>query len=163
MYRSFQWYLISTGQTHKRILKLIFLTTLADQLNIELALPRQCNKQKHRNNPGSSNLEDYFHQAIFIPYLDSIINSLKCRFSESNSTQFNLFSLHPIQTNNLNRQKYVEKMNVIKNTYNIENFENEAMMWNDTCSISENLELCNLDFLDLLSKTSLFPVILHAI
>ncbi|XP_077288504.1 uncharacterized protein LOC143912920 [Arctopsyche grandis] len=68
---------------------------LARKVDIELIIPRQCGRQKHRSNPGTISVEEYFRQTVYIPYLDSLINSMESRFCEANSAQFNLALLHP--------------------------------------------------------------------
>lgn len=138
------------------------VTVLADKLNIPLNMPRQCARQTHRSNPESSNVEDYFRKSIFIPYLDSLISSLECRFSEINSAQFNLFSLHPARIVKLDRESFKRNMSSIHDTYKIDNFEVEAMAWFDFWSLSP-LQESNSDFRDLLSHTEFYPAIQKAI
>jgi hypothetical protein len=104
---------------------------MAEKLIIQLTVPRQCGRQIHRSNPGSSNVEDYFRQTIFIPYLDSLIASLESRFSEINSAQFNLFSLHPARIAKFDRESFKMQMSSIHETYKIDNFVTEAMDWFD--------------------------------
>ena len=85
-------YLIDIFSVHRRDAELHFknyiygkVLALAQSLNIEITAPRQCEKQMHRSNPGSSSCEDYFRQSIFVPYLDSLISSLTHCFSDENS------------------------------------------------------------------------------
>jgi hypothetical protein len=88
---------------------------------------RQCGRQQHRANPRSPICEDYFRQTIFVPYLDSLISSLTNRFSEDNSAQFKLFSLHPDKMAKLTRSDFKEDMTVVNHVYNIDNFDVEAL------------------------------------
>lgn len=137
---------------------------LADNLNIQLLIPRQCKRQTHRNNPGSTNVEDYFRQTLFIPYLDSIITSLSSRFSDTNSAQFNLFSLHPTQISQLDCSNYLKQMSAIHTQYEIDNFEREASAWYDVwCASPMQSKLKDADFIDLLSHTDFYPSIREAI
>lgn len=56
------------------------LVALAQSINIDMKVPRECGMQVCRSNPGCSNNnreerepEDYFRKTLFVPYLDSII------------------------------------------------------------------------------------------
>ena len=69
--------------------------TVAQSLNIEMKVPRQCVRQEHRSNPGTSNVQDYYRQVICVPYLNSLISSLTIRFSDDDTPQYQLFNLQP--------------------------------------------------------------------
>ena len=58
------------GESNKYF-EVIFEKTveLAQKVDIELTIPRQCGKQKHRSNPGTMSVEDYFRQTVYIPYI----------------------------------------------------------------------------------------------
>ena len=56
---------------------------ISDELQLELRMPRTTFSQRYRTNIGTSNVQEYFWQAIFIPYLDSIQTSLRTRFDDS--------------------------------------------------------------------------------
>ena len=80
-----------SADIYKRVIQ------LSGKLNIQLTPPRQCSRQLYRNNCGATdtNVKEYFRQAMYIPYLDSLIDSLQAWFSEDNIAQFNLCLLHP--------------------------------------------------------------------
>ena len=150
---------------HRKEAKDIFRTDIFDKviiivekLNIQLTVPRQCGRQIHRSNPGSSNVEDYFRQTIFIPYLDSLISSPEGRFSETNSAQFNLFSLHPTRIAKLDHESFKKQMSSIHETYKIDNFEAEAMTWFDFWPSSQCKTLTStfLTYFRILNFTLLF-------
>ena len=50
------------------------------ELDIDVSRPRLCKKQTKRNNYTVESIEDYYRVSIYIPYLDSINNSLNVRF-----------------------------------------------------------------------------------
>jgi hypothetical protein len=161
--------LLKIFRLHRKEAEDVFRTDIFDKvmiivekLNIQLTVPRQCGRQIHYSNPGSSNVEDYFRQTIFIPYLDSLITSLEGRFSETNSAQFNLFSLHPTGIAKLDRESFKKQMSSIHETYKIDNFEAEAMAWFDFWS-SSPMQDVDIHFLDILSHTEFYPAIHEAI
>jgi hypothetical protein len=53
---------------------------IADALEITIAMPRLTKNQTKRCNVPSENEEEYYKRAIFIPWLDSFINSISERF-----------------------------------------------------------------------------------
>lgn len=135
---------------------------VAESLQIELKAPRQCQKSTHRSNPSHTNAEDYFRKAIYIPYMDSLISSLKTRFSDENTTQFSLLTLQPMKMASLNRHDFKEKMNSINNVYQIDNFEIEAMNWFDLWSTRDDQK--DEELVDILSATQhFFPAVREAI
>lgn len=68
---------------------------IAQLSDIEIKMPRITGRQTQRSNILATSAEQYFRLNIFIPYLDSLITSLKSRFSENSSTGFSLSLLHP--------------------------------------------------------------------
>ena len=50
---------------------------IAMAVEIELRMPRQCGRLTERPNCQSKTVEEYYRVAIFIPYLESIIKSLR--------------------------------------------------------------------------------------
>ena len=57
---------------------------LADNLGIELKRPRTARLQKHRATPPSDDHSSFFKRPIAIPFMDSLSNELKTRFSPAN-------------------------------------------------------------------------------
>ena len=53
--------------------------TTAEEIGVTVSLPRQCDRQVHRANIGGTT-EVYYHRSICVPYMDSLIQSLKNRF-----------------------------------------------------------------------------------
>ncbi|XP_047125152.2 uncharacterized protein LOC124807361 [Hydra vulgaris] len=134
---------------------------LAQKMNIELIIPRQCGKQKYRSNPGTMSVEEFFRQTIYIAYLDSLFGSLESRFREANSAQFNLVFLHPSKLCHLSRQYFKEKISTINKVYNIDNFETEALSWFDFWNAQDYKS--SLDFIDLLPITQFYPSVRYAL
>ena len=92
-----------SADIYKRVIQ------LSGKLNIQLTPPRQCSRQLYRNNCAATdtNVEEYFRQALYIPYLDSLIDLLQTWFSEDNIAQFNLCLRlpHPAKMRTLTRKK----------------------------------------------------------
>jgi len=79
----------------------------ADDIDIDFVVPRISFRQTLRSNHPTKSPIDYYRISIFIPYLDSIISSLKCRFDEKNEETFSIFSLHSKNIKkNVNRRNY---------------------------------------------------------
>lgn len=133
------------------IFSLIFkeVEEMAQISDIEIKIPRITGRQTHRSNVPATSAEQYFRLNIFIPYLDSLITSLKSRFSEDSSIGFSLSRLHP----KITRNNVFLKSDQIKNItekYGLENFEAEYTTWVATWKIKEVSE--NVDFSELLSN-----------
>ena len=126
------------------------LLTTAEEIGVTVSLPRQCDRQVHRANIGGTT-EEYYRRSIYVPYMDSLIQSLKSRFSETNTPAFTLYKLHPAQLEKANRSEYKALVQTIQQFYSFDNCEKEAMSWYDMqkqglLSQSENLE--ELDVID---------------
>ncbi|KAH3695638.1 hypothetical protein DPMN_083096 [Dreissena polymorpha] len=52
----------------------------AEDMDVTMAIPRQCGRQVHRANVGGTS-EEYYRGTIYIPCMDSLIQSLGSRFS----------------------------------------------------------------------------------
>ena len=137
--------------------------TTAEEIGVTVSLPRQCDRQVHRANIGGTT-EEYYRRSIYVPYMDSLIQSLKSRFSETNTPAFTVYKLHPAQLEKANRSEYKALVQTIQQFYSFDNFEQEAMSWYDMqkqglLSQSENLEL---DFIDLVRHIELYPAVRQA-
>jgi len=51
--------------------------------NVEIRMPRICNRQINKVNIDSENAEKYFKRSIFLPFLDYLIKSVDTRFDNS--------------------------------------------------------------------------------
>jgi hypothetical protein len=132
---------------------------VASALNIKIMIPRKCARATHRDNQPLCSADEYLCRSIYIPYMDSFISSLQNRFSENNTPQYFLFTLHLLQLKNLDR----ERINVIQATYHIDNLENEAMSWFDLWSDQQHQqsEKRSVELINLLPSTQFFAGIRH--
>ena len=135
--------------------------TTAEEIGATVSLPRQCDRQVHRAIIGGTT-EEYYRRSIYVPYMDSLIQSLKSRFSKTNTPASTLYKLHPAQLEKANRSEYKALVQTIQQFYSFENFDQEAMSWYDMqkqglLSQSENLE--ELDFRDLVRHIKLYPAV----
>jgi len=64
-------------------------------IDVELKIPRIVSKQSKRANYSTEDPKEYYKLSLFLPYIDSLISFLNIRFSEENSSIFNLFRLYP--------------------------------------------------------------------
>ncbi|KAJ8889932.1 hypothetical protein PR048_009437 [Dryococelus australis] len=100
----------------------------AHKAGLDLTMPRLAAQQTMRRNL-SENVEEYFRQSVFIPYLDSIIASLESCFSDYNHHIHSLLQLHPMQLVSLKKNYFESLVNTIQEVYHIVNFEAESSMW----------------------------------
>ena len=70
---------------------------------LDLTMPRRCARQVHRPNVGGS-IEEYYRRTIYVPYMDSLIQSLESRFGESNTPYFRTTS----ERNAANRKRLIQ-------------------------------------------------------
>lgn len=87
---------------------------LADDLDIEIKVPRTAAIQKHRENYPSQDPLTYFRQSIYIPVLENVIEDIKTRFPEETLNMFGLLILFPKLKET---DHYKEKINYIAEKY----------------------------------------------
>ncbi|GBM43044.1 repressor of the inhibitor of the protein kinase [Araneus ventricosus] len=68
---------------------------IAAKLDIKEEIPRVCRLQTARNNVPDSTEEEYYRQAVYVPYLDDFCNSLKERFESHKETVASLQHILP--------------------------------------------------------------------
>ncbi|XP_031341628.1 zinc finger MYM-type protein 1-like [Photinus pyralis] len=131
----------------------------AEDLGLTLTTPRVTKKQCHRSNvpssSGSMNIADYYRRSVFIPYLDSLIQALRERFSDRNQEAFELFNLHPKNMKALTRKEYEHSLEVILRSYGslLDNFMTEGLLWydlwtRDNASAESVNKICLVELLD---------------
>ena len=84
---------------------------LSEQLEIDLVMPR------HGSSGRSQDLTAHFRQHLNIPYLDSLITSLKTRFSDDHVSTFKLSCLIPSHLATLSQSEYAHAVAEISNVY----------------------------------------------
>ena len=73
---------------------------------LDLTMSRRCARQVHRPNVGGS-IEEYYRRTIYVPYMDSLIQSLESRFGESNTPYFHIFALHQREMQQTERDEFM--------------------------------------------------------
>jgi len=63
---------------------------IAQDLNVEISLPRIVQKQRNRPNAPSGSAEEHYRRNIFIPVLDWILEDIASRFSEERLALYSL-------------------------------------------------------------------------
>lgn len=141
----------------------------AEELGITLTMPRIVGKQTHRANQPYQTLEEYFRVSIFLPYLDSLIESLKSRFSNAHQESFQLFKLHPKAMKPLKKEEYEESMIKIGEKYSkfLDNFKDQSNVWYDLWKNTQmdDEELEKMHLIDILHHEHCFflPAVAKAI
>ena len=90
---------------------------------------------------------------VFIPYLDSLIQSLDSRFGEQNASYFNMFVLHPKEMKQVSRGQFKERVSSINAVYAIDNLVQEALTWYDVQKHKSQPD--NHGMMDLVEETDL--------
>lgn len=71
---------------------------ISERLNVEECVPRTCAIQRNRENIPYNNAEEYYRRAIFIPFLEDLISSLKERFETHRDSVKSLQNVLPTKT-----------------------------------------------------------------
>ncbi|CAI6364084.1 unnamed protein product [Macrosiphum euphorbiae] len=100
--------------------------SMAIDLDIVITHPRTVKKQSLRANYETESCEDYYRVSIFIPYIDSILQSIKERFDKQNDNAFLLQYLHPKFFKKIGEKMYFESIEKIADFYKIDNLQAEA-------------------------------------
>ncbi|XP_022183170.1 uncharacterized protein LOC111042781 [Myzus persicae] len=103
----------------------------AIQFNLDIQIPRVVSKQTHRQNIVTSTPDEYFRISIYIPYIDSLIQSLEIRFSPINEIAFKLGFLHPSTMLKMTKINFIDILKELDNHYQIENLVEEGQTWYD--------------------------------
>lgn len=130
----------------------------ATKFKLEIKIPRITSRQTHRANYLSNGSEEYYKVSLFIPYIDSIIQSISIRFSDDASIAFLLSEIHPSKLG----RELINKKDEITQKYNLDNFAEEIETWVELWQRKTIKE--NLDFQEILSnEVQFFPSIKKAI
>lgn len=143
---------------------------ICEELNIEFKRSRVAARQTQRSNQSSENVEDFFRRSIFIPYLDSIISSLRDRFSSTHEKTFSLMQLHPDAMEKLDKVSFLAVTKDINSLYGdiLTNFIAETTwyeMWkNEAIPNTQILVRESLEYADLICQTTPFyPAVVEVI
>ncbi len=115
-------------------------------------MPRRCARQVHRPNVGGS-IEEYYRRTI---------QSLECRFGESNTPYFHIFALHPREMQQTERDEFKHIASSVKEMYGIDNLVEEALAWYDAQK-HKPLDDNSLGMIELVKQTTMFPAVRKAI
>ena len=128
---------------------------------LDLTMPRRCARQVHRPNVGGS-IEEYYRRTIYVPYMDSLIQSLESRVGESNTPYFHIFALHPREMQQTERDEFKHIVSSVKEMYGIGNLVEEALAWYDVQK-HKPLDDNSLGMIELVKQTTMFPAVRKAI
>lgn len=154
----------STAKEHFSSIFTLALTS-ANELDVELRVPRLASRQTHRANfnltEGTDSVEEYFRLSIFIPYLDSLISSLKSRFETNIQSDITLEKLHPNTIKKYSRTELRDISDNLNEFYRID-ASHEIELWQ---SYFSGKDCSNLTFMDVIldPHVSFFPAITNLI
>lgn len=101
---------------------------LCTELDIQLKIPRTATHQTKRANYNTNDPHTYYKLSVFLPYIDSIKTSLNTRFSEENTTVFQLFNIYPQELRKVDHNQCNDIFQSIKKTYKC-NSKGEKRVW----------------------------------
>ena len=119
---------------------------------LDLTMPRRCARQVHRPNM------EYYRRTIYVPYMDSLIQSLESRFGESNRQYFHIFGLHPREMQQTERDEFNHIVSSVKEMYGIDNLVEEALAGYDVQK-HKPLDDNSLGMIELVKQTTMFPAV----
>jgi len=89
------------------------ILSLAEELDIDLKIPRIVGKQMHRANYPSNNPADYYRLSIYISLIESVTEDFKLRFSVNTISVYDLLVLCP-DNSELDHKKSQSVGNLVK-------------------------------------------------
>src|SRR5678816_3218202 len=102
---------------------------IAEQLGLDMNIPRIVGRQQHRSNHPATNSTKFWRRSLIIPYLDSITSSLELRFSTENKPAYALTYLHPLHILLITIDELKEKTASFYSFYHLEGIEKELELW----------------------------------
>src|SRR5678815_4786752 len=102
---------------------------IAEQLGLDLNIPRIVGRQQHRSNHPATNSAEFWRRSLIIPYLDSITSSLELRVSTENTPAYALTNLHPFHMLLIKIDELKEKTATFYSIYHLEGIEEELELW----------------------------------
>ena len=121
---------------------------------LDFTMPRRCARQVHRPNVGGP-IEEYYRRTIYVPYMDSLIQSLESRFGESNTPYFHIFALHPTEMQQTKRDEFKHIVSSVKEMFGIDNLVEEVLAWYDVQK-HKPLDDNYLGMIELVKQTTIF-------
>lgn len=151
--------LLSTLKGHRdnavTYFKAIFQKCVLDgeKFDVDIKIPRLAARQTQRANYATDNVEDYFRYSLFIPYLDSVIQSIEIRFSQETEDAYALSIFHPhLITNDEKFSVLRTKIHTISELYGIENLNVEAETWKEMWVSKLDTDLEQLELVGLIGE-----------
>ena len=117
---------------------------LADDIGSKEGMPRIVKRrQKNRPNPDVTSPQDYWRVTVTIPFIDSIISELDCRFSSDKRAHYELCVLMPEVIIHKNNSDLSDTVDILASKWkhlmpSEDNFESEL---NNTVKILQKLNL----------------------
>lgn len=117
------------------------VSKLASIVNIDIKMPRICNRQTKRVNVSSNSPEEYFKVTIYIPFLDSLISQLHSRFDERLKQVLPLQGLIPCNLHLYNDDLILSAASTYENDlpHAISSLSAELHMWRNQWKDTENV------------------------
>lgn len=107
---------------------------LARKADISLSIPRICSRQSQRTNVPADNPSQYFKRAVWLPYLDTILESLRDKFSDHHLIVLKLVALIPSMIDSYSWIDILQSVRFYKSELaSEEEVLNEYNQWREFC------------------------------
>uniref|UniRef100_H3A901 HAT C-terminal dimerisation domain-containing protein n=1 Tax=Latimeria chalumnae TaxID=7897 RepID=H3A901_LATCH len=126
------------------------LSSLADELDVTLQIPRLAGQQKHRSNQTANGTEEYYKCAIVIPFVDYVLSEL--RMEDCNPIEGILSLIPEIVVKVSNIDEIVKKLKCYESDVpRFSSLKNEIFSWTRTwnqknqlpTNLCKSLEACD--------------------
>ena len=79
---------------------------VADELDVVPSVHRTTGRQRHRENPEYSTVEEYYHRSVVIPLLDNLIEQMEERFGNTKVMALKLLCLVPSELSGASTESF---------------------------------------------------------
>jgi|UniRef100_A0A2S2R8S8 transcription antitermination factor NusG len=115
---------------HITIILFEILENITSDLDIDIKIPRLSNQQTNRLNHNVKTLEEYYSVSVFLSYLESLINSLESRFSQTKETPFEIGQIISIGSDKIKQMRLHMYNRKVYDLYKMVNFIMKVHYWN---------------------------------
>ncbi|XP_071177886.1 52 kDa repressor of the inhibitor of the protein kinase-like [Mytilus edulis] len=103
---------------------------MAEIADTELVIPRRCGRQTQRSNVPGDTPQDYFKRAVYLPYIDALIQEYSSRFNSLSQKAVKAMALIPAHLEQTNRDALDDLLEVyIDDLPMASSFQKEYNLW----------------------------------
>ncbi|CAG2195052.1 unnamed protein product [Mytilus edulis] len=103
---------------------------MAEVADTELVIPRRCGRQTQRSNVPGDTPQVYFKRAVYLPYIDALIQEYSSRFNSLSQKAVKAMALIPAHLEQTNRDALDDLLEVYKDDLPMaSSFQKEYNLW----------------------------------